>query len=358
MATSIQGDYDMNSNGNLQSLTRASVIPQIRNQVFLKSPLMAALVDARKVKWQGGTLISKPVQKAEADDLAQDYTKNEPLTAERKTLLETPQFKLKFKQIPITYDVEEELMNQAAGSPEKIADLVEFLTTATLRGIRISLYKNIWHNGLLAAATDSQSGVQSVRQALEFDKTYGGLERSANTTNGWWQGADLEMLPSADVQDTACSASVDTFRKCIDACEEHADDPPNLLAITGPANYRKLKAYVDAKKVDTTTGSLAKYGFKTFTIDGVQVVKDSFLTAANMAAWHADTYGPAACFVMLNINDWEFRVSERRSFKMTPFEWQAKTANGLDQYLARILLAANLVCWKPNGSIMLNNMST
>ena len=370
MATSIQGDYTMNANGNLQSLTRASVIPQIRNQVFLKSPLMAALVDAKKINWRGGTLISKPVQKANADSLAQDYTVNEPMTAQRKTVMETPQFHLKFKQIPIVYDVQEELMNQAAtDSNAKILDLVETLTRITLSGIRISLYKNIWYDGLITNASDTQSGVQSIRHALycavaDSSTTYGGITRTSSGTaasivNQWWQGADINMWASSTANATSCAASIDTFRKAKDACDEHLDDTPNYLAITGPKNYRRLKAYVDAKRVDTSNGSLAKYGFDTFTIDGVQVVKDAFLTEANLAGWEAGaTNYPDEAFVLLNINDWEFRIAPSRNFKMTPFKWQGDQPNGLDQHMARVLLAANLVCWKPNGSILLNAMNT
>jgi hypothetical protein len=51
------------------------------------------------------------------------------------------------------------------------------------------------------------------------------------------------------------------------------------------------------------------------------------------------------------------RIHTSRDFQMTDFVWQGDRVNGYDKWLARILVAGNLVCWKPNGSMWLNNVT-
>jgi len=92
---------------------------------------------------------------------------------------------------------------------------------------------------------------------------------------------------------------------------------------------------------------LAKYGFQTFVIDGVEFVQDSWLTTNSMTT----------DFFLLAPSTWDLRVSPKRNFKMTGFTWQGDQVGGLDKYLARILLAGNLTCSKPNANIWKSNMA-
>ena len=119
----------------------------------------------------------------------------------------------------------------------------------------------------------------------------------------------------------------------------------NLLAVAGSALYRKWKSLVRAKEGDVNrSGDLAKAGFAAFSIDGVEIVLDDNC--------------PASYFYMLDMSTWEWRISSKRNFKVTKFVWQAEQNNGVDEYLARVLLAhTGLICWKPQNNYITSNMS-
>jgi hypothetical protein len=83
-------------------------------------------------------------------------------------------------------------------------------------------------------------------------------------------------------------------------------------------------------------------------LDGHEVVSVPYLQRSSTTkTW----------FFILNMNFWELRIHTARNFKMTDFKWQGEQANGFDYYLARILLKGNFVCWKPNSSMWLSNVS-
>lgn len=338
------------TNANIQASTRDLWLKTYQSQVWRRTPLMARLWDGNRVVTRGGKSIVRPVDKAEADTLAQPYAANDPLNSGSKTYLDNPYFLWKYINMPITYGLEEEIQND--GDPAAI-DLVPFLVKKAQRGIRLALYQHMWGidpaSTTILATTDAGKHFQSVRQALKHDATYGHLARATTTTNQFWQGGSI-AASWAD-QSTAYTPSIDTFRKAVTAVQEFVEDTNDYLCVVGPAIFRQLQSQVEARRMDVSNSTpLAKYGFSTLRIDGIEVVSDPWLTAGHVS-------DGATIMALLKISSWEVRISPKRNFKFTGFTWQGDVPNGVDQWLARILLAGNMVCWQPNANIMLLNVA-
>jgi len=349
---------ETSSNANIQSTTRRLFLKTVKSQVFMKMPLYARLLLAKKITWKGGQFITRPVDKAEMDDVTQEYLAGAQLTQGRKTLLETPYFHWKYAQTPVSYNVEEELQN-GGGADTAPVDFIAFLVKKAQRAARLTLYKNMYGIGMTDASGlldtgaddgDHMAKINSVRHALAHDITYAHLTRTiSSATNTWWQGASIDQ-DYVD-WDTARSPSLSNFRKVMDAVQLYAEQPGDLLCVVGPIIFRELQSQVETKHIYSRDGSpLAKYGFTSMVIDGVEVVMDPFLRASQEALAYKWMF-------MFNISDWEFRLHPRRSFNFTGFKWQGDRADGYDEWLARILIAGNLCCWKPNGSCYLSNVA-
>jgi len=152
-------------------------------------------------------------------------------------------------------------------------------------------------------------------------------------------------------KDTSYSPTIDLTDKMMDAVTRNeTGQSSRWLYICGEAIYRALKKYVRAKRIDTSASPLAKFGFQSFTIDGVTFVKDPYLRTANLTNSHKYMF-------LIDLNTWEFRVHPQRSFLFTGFTWQAQFTGGADEWLARIFLMGNLVCWQPNANIWLSNVA-
>lgn len=336
---------ETSSNSNIQATTRELFLRTIKSQVFMKMPLYARLLLAKKVSWEGGRYISAPVDMAEMDSLTQAYLPAERLTTGRKTMLDTPYFHWKYSQTPSVYDVEEELQN-AGGVGTAPVKFVKFLTRKAHRAARLALYKQMYGIGTSGTDADHDADFQSVRDALTHDATYGHLTRATTVTNKWWQGASIGET-YADQGDTF-TASINTFRRARSAIGVYVEQPADLLCVVGSTIFLNLQSEVEARHIYNRDGSvLAKYGFNTLMLDGVEVVEDPWLRNSLQTNAHK-------WFFIFNINDWELRIHPRRSFKFTGYTWQGDKADGYDEWLARIMLAGNLVCWKPNGSIYLS----
>jgi hypothetical protein len=66
---------------------------------------------------------------------------------------------------------------------------------------------------------------------------------------------------------------------------------------------------------------------------------------------------PAGMFLMLDLETWQWRIHPSRNFNTTPFEWQGKLNSGIDEYLARTLVAHCLCCNKPRNNYMATAMA-
>jgi hypothetical protein len=339
------------ANANISATTRDFWLRTVVDQVFLKMPLYARLLMADKVSWKGGQHITAPVDTAEWDDLMQDYTAGEGMTSGRAATLTKPWFNWKMAQMPVSYNVDEYLQNGGA-SDIKVIDFSEYLTKKSHKATRIGLYKRMYSS----TSTDATKPIQSVYQALNHDATYGHVSRATTVTNKWWQGASIAET-FAD-QDTSRTISIHMFRQAFSAADMRAETAGNYLCVVGPDNYLNLKSQVDGSvHIVNPPGPLVKYGFQSFMLDGVEVVRDPYLRATGLTAETALGTGPEKWFFIFNINDWELRLHPERSIRMTPFKWQGDYANGPDEWLARIMIAGNLVCWRPQGSIWLSDVT-
>lgn len=334
------------ANTNLEAATRELWLRTVKTQVFYRMPVLARLYEGRRITWRGGTKIRRSVQNAEMDSLAQEYTATDPLTAEAKTILAKPEFEWKHFQVPIQYDLDEDLQNDG-GREAEVIDLVQYLVKAGQRAARIKLNKMIYDTPTTSA--DSASGFQSLTDALDQDATYGTLSRSGTTTRKWWQGASLDNTFTD--QDTLMSPSIANFRKLRGRVQQYVEKPGDLLAVMGSDIFQQYQAQVEARHVYNRDGSLlAKYGFNTLVLDGVEFVEDPSLNEDYNSGTSGNGDLCSEWFFLLHIPDWEMRIHPRRSLKLTNFTWQGDQANGLDASLARVLCSGNLVCWQPNAS--------
>ena len=339
-------------NANINAITRDIVKRTIKDQVHYKIPVLT-LLELRKQVVPGGLSISQPVSKALRDDQVQNYTANEGMNATRKTTLDRPHFVTKNMQIPMMYDMDDLMENISGDSESQLIDYSAHLVKEAMESLRARIAKEFYGMGTTAAglydSIDAKTpGVgahmQSLRQALTHDLTYGGLSRATTVTNSWWQGASIDGTYTD--WNTPAVISVNFLRQMKQACLRTSPGtmPKDLKVIVGDANFLALQTEVESKHIYNRDGSeLAKFGFNTMMIDGMEIINDSMLSATN--ATNANQW-----VFMLNLNDWEFRINRRRNFQIQPFTDQGDIAGGLDAYLGRIKLGANLVCWKPNGS--------
>jgi hypothetical protein len=350
---------------DLSIATRELFERTVKHQVFMQTPVLEELQRRSQVTYSGGKYIERLVDTNEVNSLAQAYTSNEALSDGKVDTLEKPRFNFKLMQQPMKYDVDEFLQNHNAGTEEQLLDLASFLVEKSQRGIKLAL-RNMMYNVNPSGATGSETGVgdnskyfQSLISALDHNSgtatTYGNTSRSF-TTNAWWMGSDPSGRPDAittSTQGDATNISISNFRKWLIPIEQYTEKMSDLYVVMCPTLWNKLRAELEAKgQHSQLNASKLAYGIQQFEIDGAQIVKDPYLENGYGTSGTTENW----CFV-LNLNDWELRIHKDRQFKQTEFKWQGENSNGHDYWLARILLSGNLVCWKPNGSMFLSNVS-
>ena len=327
---------------NLQYCVREAWEDSLIDQVLKPLPLVAMMMEHKKLR-VNGTALKFTVVKDDLESLAQDYDVNDPLTVGEKTVTATVQWNWKKFQLPVTYDVDDEIEgdgDKATAPISVVKTIVEAAQTGARKHLNTLLYG--------AAADAGKKTFQGLRSALTHDATYGGLARGTTVTNPWWQGASLADT-FAD-QATATTPTIAMLRNCAAKARRYVPANAKLYAIVGESNYAQFQSQVEARHMYTRDGSrLAKYGFRSFTIDDIEMVCDPYLTITGATT--------AAYFFLLNPETWELRIKPERNFQLTPFRWLGEQANGLDKYLARVRVAGNLVCTKPNANIFLSSVA-
>ena len=340
---------------DLTNATRELFVRSLKNEVFMRTPFYDDLVARNKVTFRGGKYIERLVDIDEMDDLAQAYTTNEALTDEAKDMLDKPRFTWKKIQIPVRYSADWEIQNANASDEEQLLDLPQYLVKKAQRAARLKMTANCFNEGTLTGRSDAQKEFQSLVSALDLDTTYGTLSRSfSGGTRDWWQGAHPSGLginqATATEQADANNLTISNIRKWINETDimHYMEAKDDLRILMCPTLYNKLRAEMESKLIYKPSGDTQRQGFSKMILDDHTVVEVPYLqTTSTMKTW----------LFIVNLNDWELRISTARNFKMTPFVWQGQHSNGVDYYLARILIAGNLVCWRPNGNIWLSNVS-
>lgn len=342
---------------DLTNATRELFVRSLKNEVFMRTPFYDDLEARGKITFKGGKYIERLTDIDEMDDLSQDYSTNEALTDEAKDMLAKPRFTWKKTQIPLRYSADWEIQNANAGNEEQLLDLPEYLVRKGQRAARLKMMKNAFNAGSTTPRSDSGDSFQSLVSALDHDNTYGTLSRSfSGGTRDWWQGASPTGLNSGQTttttagQDVATNLTISNVRKWINESDiaHYMESKSDLDILMCPTLFNKLRAEMESKMIYKATGDTQRQGFSKMDLDGHTVVEVPYLqTTSTMRTW----------VFIINLNEWELRISTVRNFKMTPFVWQGQNTNGYDYYLARILIAGNLVTWKPNGNLWLSNVS-
>ncbi len=328
--------------------TRELYLRTVEDQVHDRIPLVFKLKRMRRVTTVGGTYISKPLRYAK-NTHTQSYATGETLdsgTESKRTRAKIPWAKT---QTPIKYTVDDEIENNGEAA---IVDTISEETKAAQEDMVDVLSENFFNVYAGTEESHTTMGVKyplSIKAALIPDETtyhgkltYGNITRAtiANGSGGdWWAGnADDGTLGNPT------TVSFNQWDYMTDLCMQHRGNRKSMLAICGSALFRKWKSLVRAKEGELDiSGMMAKAGFAAFSIDGVELVLDDNC--------------PASTFYMLDLSTWEWRINPKRNFKVTPFKWQGENNNGIDEYLARVLLAHNLVCWKPRNNYVGTAMS-
>ena len=327
--------------------TQELYLRTVEDQVHDRIPLIYKMRRMRRVITKGGRRITKPVRYGK-NTQTQSYVKGQSMDSGRDTKRTQARFTWKFTQTPIKYDVEDEIMNDGEA---EVVDTVAGEATAAQEDMLDKLSEQFFGQyvtpGAVTASGSVPTGSPLSLNAAFYgaSATYGGYATYGNITRStvgdWWDG----NVDDGSTIHTATSVSFHQWDFMVDLCLRYKGQRKNLLAVCGAALYRKWKSLVRAKegKLDIS-GMMAKAGFASFQIDGVELVLDD-----NCAANY---------FYMLDLSSWEWRISPKRNFKVTPFKWQGENNDGVDEYLARVLLAhTGLICWKPRVNYMACNMS-
>lgn len=339
---------------DLSNATRELFIRSVVDQVFYKLPVLEELQRRRQITFKGGTSIKRLVDTDEIDDQGQDYTANEPLTDSKTDTLNKPSFNIKLSQVPLRYDVDEELQNHDADEEIALLNLATHLTKKGDRAAKIRMSKQIWNSASSTPETESTTKkFQSIISALDHDATYGGLSRSFSSgTNDWWQGSDPAGLTesiSSSSQDTQVNLTLYNLRKWINETNvaHNMESEDDLYICMCPTLWDKLAAEMESRVGGYRPSDYQRQGIRKMDLDGHQVVSVPYLQKSTTTKkWVA----------ILNMQYWELRIHTKRKFKVTDFKWQGEQHNGYDYWLARILWAGNFVCWKPNSSLWLSNV--
>lgn len=348
---------------DLTLATRELFERTVHEQVFMRSPVIEKLLKRNKVTYSGGKTIDSLVDTAEMTELGQAYTPNTALTDEKKDFLAKPSFSWKYYQMPMKYGVDEYTQNITAGDEEQLLDLAAFLVKKGQRGIKLALERMIFNvdpetnTGSETGTADGSKFFQSLLSALDHDvTTYGGLSRTfASATNGYWHGADPEgayLGVTTSSQGTAYNISMSNIRKWVIPIREYMETPSDLYIMMCPSLFNKFRAEYEARvsfKAGDTQGStnFDELQFDKYTLASIPYMENGGSGISYMYNW----------VFMLNLADWELRIHNKRNFEMTEFTWQGDRSNGYDAWLARIMLVGNFICWKPNGSMYLQEVS-
>jgi hypothetical protein len=341
------------STADLTKATRELFVRTRDNQVYYRTPLVEELRRRNQITYKGGKYIEKLADTATTEDHWQEYSANDPLTDQKTSTLDKPRFLWKLGQYPLRYDVDEELQNVHAGNEEQLLDLAQFLSEKAQADQRLWLCAKIFNSGSTTAVSDGGKTFQSLISALDHDNTYGTITRSlSGGTNDWWQGADpsgLTLDVTSSGQDTAYNLTKSNLRKWINETDvsHYMDGADDLQILMCPTLWNKLAAELESH-TEYKGGLKQSQGIRSMVFDGHEIVSVPYLQrSSTMKTW----------LFICNLRYLELRIHSNRNFIMKDFKWQGENANGYDYWLARILVFGNVVCWKPNSSLWLSNVS-
>ena len=348
----------MSFHQDLEATTRDMHDKSLEVEYMDKTPVLNLIMEKKNLKFNGGKYYYKEVDTDTIEDLAQDYSVNDPLTHGTKDTLERVQFGRKTFQIPVQIDLDEELQNALDNEDgTQLHKLAEHKVRKTNEAGRLHLRKLIY-----GAGTDTGKQVQGLNSALLIAATnYGGVLRSITTggDNAWWQPADDRYTSTTQATETA--VSIDWLQGIVDPLTDLENGNGDLVTIVGNALWLALQSEAQARSmpIKSDPNGKFKFGIQEMYIGNMRIIKDPFLQTkynAEMGMTTGSAGDLARRLYILNMKDWEFMVHPKRNFEMTPFFDQKQIAGGADFKMARLLFAGNIVCWHPNRQLYLSNV--
>lgn len=313
-----------------RELYERTVIDQVHDRI----PLIYKLRKMRRVITRGGTKIREPMTFGK-NTQTEHYGMGDPMGSSTEDKRTAAVFGWTNTQTPIKYNAEDFLDNSG---DEQVVDTIAAEVSAAQEDMLDSLSESFY------ATSVSGDAPLSIFSALLYSTTatYGGILRTADNdalasspvSNQWFAGNNCS---------DAATATLANFRIAVSAIMRHRGNRNNLLAITTPAIFLKYQSLLDAKSNLRQDGMMAKAGFTAFTIDGIEMVLDDNC--------------PSGYLLILDLMTWKWRINPKRNFKLTDFKWQGEVNDGVDEYLARILLRHQLYCIKPRNNLVFTSMS-
>jgi len=353
----------MSFHQDLENMTRDMHDKSLEVEYMQKTPVLNLIMERKNLKFKGGKLYYKELDTDTTEDLAQDYTVNEPLTHGTKDTTKRAYFERKTFQVPVQIDLDEELQNALdTEDGTQLHKLAEFKVRKTNEAGRLHLRK-LFYAGTNAAfiGSDNNKYMQGLNSALTVDRTYGTLTRSKSAgTNDWWQQADNRYTTTTQGT-TEYNISIDWLQSVVDPLTDLENNSGELVVIVGNTLWLALQSEAQARSMPVKVDPNGKYkfGIQEMIIGNMRIMKDPFLQSKYNTSM-GETTGSAHALerrvYVLNTKDWEFMVHPKRNFEMTAFFDQKQIAGGADFKMARLLFAGNLICWHPNRSMYLANV--
>ena len=326
----------------LTATTQKLYLKTVVDQVHDRIPLIYRLRKRNNVTSDGGSQIQVPLRYGK-NTQTQNYVKGQILTSGRDTKLTAAVFDWRHTQVPIKYDVDDEIKNSGK---QQIVNVIAEEVKSAQEDMMDTLSENFF--GIYEGSASTPGDADPLGLPAAFyggsyaygTASYGGITRAA--IGDWWDG-NMDDLTTVGAATTVSFSQWDFM---VETCMKYKARRQDLMAVCGSALYRKWKALVRSKSNNDcdVSGMMAKAGFESFNIDGVELVLDDNC--------------PASTFYMLDTAQWKWHISPKRNFKMTPFKSQAEYNNGIDEYLARVFLShTGLVCEKPRTSYMATAMA-
>lgn len=339
----------------IDATTREMWLKTVQREVVERMVLPALLLERRKLTVRGGKSIKRTVQHATGVELAQDYSGgNEALRGGSKDTLTTVDFKWKQFQVPIEYEWQDEAFN-AGGSDTAPVDLVQEIVSQGHENARLKLLSAIY--SYPSSTSDSDKGFQGLTDALRADYTYGGVARGVSAgTNPWWQPGLLAA--SATDHQTEITASLPNLRAMMAVVLPYMKPGQrDAIALCGADLFNSIRSQMETAAFNPRfgQGKAFRYGFDDISLDWLEIIHEPYFDTQPLGS--STYYDTKKWFLLLNLSDWELRLFPGRDLKtMTPFKFQGESVNGFDKYLARIFVAGNLVCWRPQTNMWRANM--
>lgn len=357
----------MSFHQDLENMTRDMHDKSLEVEYMQKTPVLSLIMERKNLKFKGGKLYYRELDTDTIEDIAQDYTVNEPLTHGTKDTTQRAYFERKTFQIPVQIDLDEELQN-ALGTEDgtQLHKLAEFKVRKTNEAGRLHIRKLLYAGPNSTVGLDSNKYMQGLNSGLQLDATniatYGTLARSESqsSTNAWWQPADDRYTKTT--QETEYSVSIDWLQSIVDPLTDLENSNGELVVIVGNTLWLALQSEAQARSMPVKVDSNGKFkfGIQEMIIGNMRIMKDPFLQTtynSEMGETTGSAHALERRLYVLNTKDWEFLVHPKRNFEMTQFFDQKQIAGGADFKMARLLFAGNLICWHPNRSLYLANVA-